>query len=53
VASHGMSHELVFQQTPKVFRAETAEAKQLLEDAIGAPILVGLNATAWKSTGGY
>jgi len=49
VASHGMSHELVFQQTPKVFRAETAEAKQLLEDAIGAPIL-GYRASTYSIT---
>ena len=35
VASHGMSHRLVYEQTPESFRAETLESKQLLEDAAG------------------
>lgn len=38
VACHGYSHELVYRQTPTVFRDETVRAKRLLEDLIGAPI---------------
>lgn len=38
VACHGLTHRTVYTQTPEVFRAETAQAKQLLEDAIGAPV---------------
>ena len=39
VASHGMSHQLVYNQTPEEFSAETYESKALLEDIIGAPVL--------------
>jgi polysaccharide deacetylase family protein (PEP-CTERM system associated) len=35
IASHGMSHELVYKQTPAVFRSETQHAKALLEDLTG------------------
>lgn len=38
VACHGLTHKTVYTQTPEVFRAETREAKQLLEDAAGAPV---------------
>jgi polysaccharide deacetylase family protein (PEP-CTERM system associated) len=38
VASHGMSHLLVYNQTPEEFKAETIESKSLLEDIIGAPV---------------
>src|SRR5690606_10440123 len=36
VACHGLSHELVYRQTPQVFREETARSKHVLEDIIGA-----------------
>jgi polysaccharide deacetylase family protein (PEP-CTERM system associated) len=39
VACHGWSHELVYRQTPEVFRDETRRAKRLLEDLAGAPVL--------------
>jgi polysaccharide deacetylase family protein (PEP-CTERM system associated) len=39
VACHGWSHELVYRQTPEVFRDETRRAKRLLEDLSGAPVL--------------
>ena len=38
VASHGMSHKLVFNQTPEEFSSETYESKALLEDIIGARV---------------
>lgn len=38
VASHGMSHRLVYEQTPEAFRAETLQSKKLLEDAAGAAV---------------
>lgn len=38
VACHGLTHRTVYTQTREVFRAETSEAKQRLEDATGAPV---------------
>lgn len=38
VASHGYSHQLVYDQTPEVFRDETARSKDLLEDILGKPV---------------
>lgn len=38
VACHGLSHRTVYSQTPEVFRAETREAKQRLEDTTGVPV---------------
>ena len=38
VACHGYSHQLIYEQTPAMFREETARAKQLLEDATGRPV---------------
>ncbi|MGD9597455.1 MAG: XrtA system polysaccharide deacetylase [Steroidobacteraceae bacterium] len=38
VACHGLTHRTVYTQTPEVFRAETSEAKQRLEEATGAPV---------------
>src|SRR5690242_8907950 len=32
IASHGMSHKLVYNQTPEEFASETRDAKALLED---------------------
>ncbi len=34
IASHGMSHKLIYKQSIDEFRAETVEAKKLLEDII-------------------
>lgn len=49
VASHGMSHKLVYDQTPEEFTAETREAKALLESIIGAPVL-GYRASTYSIT---
>lgn len=38
VACHGLSHQLVYSQSPEVFEAETREAKALLEDATGVAV---------------
>lgn len=38
VACHGLSHTLVYRQTPAEFAAETAEAKKILEDLAGEPV---------------
>ena len=38
VASHGMSHRLVYEQTREAFRAETVDSKKLLEDASGTAV---------------
>lgn len=49
VACHGLTHELVYRQTPEVFRDETARSKQMLEEAIGAPVL-GYRAASYSIT---
>lgn len=49
VASHGMSHKLVFNQTPQEFAAETRESKALLEDTIGERVL-GYRASTYSIT---
>lgn len=49
VACHGLTHELVYRQTPEVFRQETRESKALLEDLIGAPVL-GYRAASYSIT---
>ena len=38
IACHGWSHELIYKQSPEVFRAETRRSKLLLEDLIGARV---------------
>lgn len=49
IACHGMSHELVYGQTPKVFGRETADAKKLLEDLVGTAVK-GYRAASWSIT---
>jgi polysaccharide deacetylase family protein (PEP-CTERM system associated) len=49
VASHGMSHKLVFNQTPAEFTEETRESKALLEDIIGDKVL-GYRASTYSIT---
>jgi polysaccharide deacetylase family protein (PEP-CTERM system associated) len=49
VASHGMSHKLVYNQTPEEFSQETYESKALLEDIIGAPVQ-GYRASTYSIT---
>lgn len=47
VACHGLTHELVYRQTPEVFLAETRRAKQVLEDAVQAPV-IGYRAASYS-----
>jgi polysaccharide deacetylase family protein (PEP-CTERM system associated) len=49
VASHGYSHQLIYKQTPEVFRAETRKSKQILEDIVQRPI-VGYRAASYSIT---
>lgn len=49
IASHGYSHQLIYKQTPEVFRAETAKSKQILEDLGQAPIS-GYRAASYSIT---
>lgn len=49
VASHGFSHQLIYEQTQEVFKAETLKSKSLLEDAIGKPVL-GYRAASYSIT---
>lgn len=49
VASHGYSHQLIYNQTPEVFREETRRSKQILEDITGEPIS-GYRAASYSIT---
>lgn len=49
VACHGLTHELVYRQTPEVFREETRKSKAMLEDTIGAPV-IGYRAASYSIT---
>lgn len=39
IASHGMSHRLIYTQTPQLFRDETRESKKILEDICQQPVI--------------
>jgi polysaccharide deacetylase family protein (PEP-CTERM system associated) len=49
VACHGLTHELVYRQTPEVFHEETRTSKAMLEDTIGAPV-IGYRAASYSIT---
>ena len=49
VASHGYSHQLIYKQSPNVFREETIKSKALLEDAIGKKVR-GYRAASYSIT---
>jgi len=49
IACHGLTHELVYRQTPEVFRTETRDSKAMLEQAIGAEVL-GYRAASYSIT---
>lgn len=49
IASHGMSHKLVFNQTRDEFFAETRDSKKLLEDIVGVPV-EGYRASTYSIT---
>lgn len=49
VASHGYSHQLIYNQSQDVFREETIRSKKLLEDLIGEQVL-GYRAASYSIT---
>ncbi|MBL8253488.1 MAG: DUF3473 domain-containing protein [Candidatus Competibacter sp.] len=49
VACHGYSHQLIYGQTPAVFREETIRAKACLEDQAQCPVL-GYRAASYSIT---
>ena len=49
VASHGYSHQLVYNQAPEVFRDETLRTKHILEDIIQAKV-TGYRAASYSIT---
>ncbi|WP_075186320.1 XrtA system polysaccharide deacetylase [Teredinibacter haidensis] len=49
IASHGYSHQLIYKQTPDVFREETHKSKILIEQIIQKPVL-GYRAASYSIT---
>lgn len=49
VASHGYSHQLIYDQTPEVFKQETEKSKKLLEDITGQAV-IGYRAASYSIT---
>lgn len=49
VASHGYTHQLVYSQTPQVFRQESERSKKLLEDQSGRAV-EGYRAASYSIT---
>lgn len=49
IASHGMTHQLIYKQTPKIFKEETHESKILLEDLAQTKVL-GYRAATYSIT---
>ncbi|MDJ0806110.1 MAG: DUF3473 domain-containing protein [Gammaproteobacteria bacterium] len=49
VASHGYSHQLIYNQTPETFREETRRSKELLEEIVQRPVR-GYRAASYSIT---
>ena len=49
VGCHGMSHRLIYEQSPEEFERETRDSKALLEDLTGAAVS-GYRAASWSVT---
>lgn len=49
IASHGYSHQLIYTQTPEVFREETRKSKTVLEDITGNAV-TGYRAASYSIT---
>lgn len=49
VACHGLTHELVYRQTPATFRVETEQSKKMLEDVTGSRV-IGYRAASYSIT---
>jgi polysaccharide deacetylase family protein (PEP-CTERM system associated) len=50
IGCHGMTHALVYEQRPEEFRAAVSDARKLLCDQSGQPVL-GFRAPSWSITG--
>jgi len=49
IASHGYSHQLIYSQTPEVFKQETLKSKDILEQITGEKI-IGYRAASYSIT---
>jgi len=49
IATHGYAHQLVYQQTPAVFKEDVSRAKKLVEDITGKSVK-GYRAPSWSIT---
>lgn len=49
IACHGYSHQLVYEQTPEVFRQETLRARDVLQETLGQAV-VGYRAASYSIT---
>ena len=49
IACHGYSHQLIYNQTKKIFKEETLRSKQVLEDIIQKPVK-GYRAASYSIT---
>ncbi|TGE40191.1 DUF3473 domain-containing protein [Desulfosporosinus fructosivorans] len=49
IASHGYAHQLIYQQTPAVFKEDVSQAKKRVEDIIGKQVK-GYRAPSWSIT---
>ena len=49
IATHGYAHQLVYQQTPAVFKEDVSQAKKRIEDIIGKSVK-GYRAPSWSIT---
>jgi polysaccharide deacetylase family protein (PEP-CTERM system associated) len=50
IASHGMDHRRIWDQTPDEFRADISDTKKLLEDLVGS-VVTGYRAASWSLDG--
>ncbi len=49
IASHGYAHQLIYQQTPAMFKEDVSQAKKRVEDIIGKQVK-GYRAPSWSIT---
>jgi polysaccharide deacetylase family protein (PEP-CTERM system associated) len=49
VASHGYSHQLIYNQSPEVFQSESRDSKKMIEDIIGTSVF-GYRAASYSIT---
>lgn len=49
IASHGYSHQLIYRQTPELFRDETRRSKEILESIVQKPV-EGYRAASYSIT---